>query len=251
MHIISLCTHHEAPIPVHCIGRKRSVHQNNPENGDAPKPLLNYVTFGEGIPQEVKAEIVKGSKLEEFSLNGSTVEDRFGQGRERFLLVTTASEYNATTPSGRPGSTLTAQMLQLSSTQSDRVFTIKLPDEALHLAGQQDTDGGMSVMSIITEQLQQQQPAPGLQRQASTDSRVMATLTSVYTMVFGKLRHTTLYSWCTRHCIVMSALLFISSPHVSTEILRRMTTIGTATSATNPVPTPDEQAGDRDEDLPG
>ena len=190
MHIIFLCTHHEPPIPVHCIDRKRNSHQNDPENGDGPKPLLNYVTFGEGIPQEVKAEIVKDSKLEEFTLNGSTVEDQFGQGRERFLFVTTARECNTTTPSGGPGSTLTAQMLQLASTERDRVLIVKLPDEPLHSAGQQDTDGRTSVLSI--DEQMQQQPAPGLQRQASTDSSVKTLLESLHSMVFGELRHSTL-----------------------------------------------------------
>lgn len=157
------------------------------------------MTFGEGIPQVVKTEFVKDSKLEEFTLNGSTVEDRFGQGRERFLLVTTASEYNATTPSGEPGSTLTAQMRQLASTQKDRVLLVKLPDEVLHLAGQEDTDGTTHVLSIIKEQMQQQ--LAGLQRQVSTDSWLPTMVQSVHKMVFGKLRHTTLYSWCTCHCI--------------------------------------------------
>ena len=170
------------------------------ENGNGPKPLLKYVTFGEGIPQEVKTEFVKDSKLEEFRLNGSTVEDRFGQGREKFLHVTRASEHNATTPSGDPGSTLTAQMLQLASTQSGRVLIVTLPDESLHLAGQQGTDGGMSVLSIINEQMQQQL-ASVLQRQASTESRIQTILESLHNMAFGKLRHTTLHSWCTCHCI--------------------------------------------------
>ena len=200
MHITSLCTNHEPPIPVHCIVRRRSAYQNDPENGNGPKPLLDYVTFGEGIPQEVKTEIVKESKLEEFRLNGSTVEDRFGHGREKFLFVAKASECNATTPSGDPGSTLTAQMLKLASTQNGRVLTVQLPDESLHL-GQQDTDGGMAVLSIINENMQQQQLASVLQRQASTDSRVLTILESLHNMVFGKLRHTTLYSWCTCHCI--------------------------------------------------
>lgn len=198
------------------IVRKRSLH--DAENGNGPKPLLKYVTFGEGIPQEVKTEFVKDSKLEEFRLNGSTVEDRFGQGREKFLHVTRASEHNATTPSGDPGSTLTAQMLQLASTQSGRVLIVTLPDEALHLAGQQGTDGGMSVLSIINEQMQQQL-ASDLQRQASTESRFQTMLESVHNMAF--------------------------------DILRRMTPNGTAASATNPVHEPNEQARDRDEELPG
>lgn len=250
MHIISLCTHHEPPIPVHCIDRKRNSHQNDPENGVGSRPLLNYVTFGEGIPQVVKTEFVKDSKLEEFTLNGSTVEDRFGQGRERFLLVTTASEYNATTPSGEPGSTLTAQMRQLASTERDRVLIVKLPDEALHLAGQQDTDGETSVLSIINEQVQQQL-APGLQRQASTDSTVLRIVESIHNMVFGKLRHTTLFSWCTCHCISKCLHYCLSPPHVSKDVRRRMRTNDTATSATNSVPEPNEQSKDGDEELPG
>ena len=173
------------------------------ESGDGrppPPPPPPYVAFGEGIHQEVKSSVVNHFNPEEFRLNGSSVEDRFGHSNERILFVTTPDEYEATTPSGARDSSLVAQMRQLEKTQSDRIVIVKLPDWALRSAGQQDANGESPVISIINDHLTQQ-PAPDLQPALSNMDSIRAWLQSIHKMVFRKFKiiHT-------HHCLFVTVV---------------------------------------------
>ena len=145
------------------------------------------MAYGEGIPPAVKRYYAaQYPRAEEFRLNGSTVDERFGQGNKKFLFVTKTSDYDANPPSGVPGSTLTAQMRQLATLQSDRVLTVKFSDEELtDVEGQLDTDGDLTDTPLNIERVQQQ-PANAVQRGISTDSKLLNMVESMHKMVFSK-----------------------------------------------------------------
>ena len=178
------------------------------------------MAFGEGIPEAVKSSIVSNSNLEEFRLNGTSVEDRFGRGSERFLFVTKSSEYEATNPSGNRESSLTAQLRQLATGPGNRVHVVQLPDAVLGETGQLNTDGESPVIAFINDSLQGQ-PCTPVQRQTSTDSRILASiypiLQSMHKMLFSKLR-TSLHLLLS-DCRVSVHTLTIS-PRLSTYSLR-------------------------------
>ena len=191
------------------------------ERGEIPPSHFNYVAFGEGIPEAVKSSIVSHYNLEEFRLNGTSVEDRFGRGSERFLFVTKSSEYEATNPSGNRESSLTAQMRQLATGPDNRVHVVQLPDTVLGETGQLNTDGESPVIAIINDSLQGQ-PCTPMQRQTSTDSKILTSiypiLQSVHKMLFSKLR-TSLHLLLLCDCRVSVHTLTIS-PRLSTDLLR-------------------------------
>ena len=222
------------------------------ERGEIPPSHFNYVAFGEGIPEAVKSSIVSHYNLEEFRLNGTSVEDRFGRGSERFLFVTKSSEYEATNPSGNRESSLTAQMRQLATGPGNRVHVVQLPDNVVEEPRQLNTDGVPPVIAIIEESMQRQS---SVQRQTSTDSRIWTSihpiLQSIHKMLFSKLR-TSLHLLLLCDCRVSVHTLTIS-PRLTTDSIRT----GGLPTATNVaddepnghVPEGGGGGGDADDDL--
>lgn len=160
----------------------------DPERGEVSAPHYDYAAFGRHIPANVKKAIMALYSAEEYNLNGLSVEERFAEGSEKLLCVTSRSEF-LESPSGDINSSLTSQMRHLENTQPHgRVNVVQIPDEKLHeVEGAQDTDGVPHLVDFINEQLQHQ-PArrPSLQRQSSTDSRVLAGIHSIHRLLFSK-----------------------------------------------------------------
>lgn len=163
--------------------------QSDPENGgEVPTTHYNYVAFGQGISDKVKKAIMNEFHADEYKLNGRSVEERFGEGSERVLCVTTPREYSES-PSGDASSSLTAQMRQLQATKpDDRVHVVQIPDQTLReVEGAQDTDGVSPVVSFVNDRIRQQPSNWAfLQRQNSNMNKVFTTLQSIHRMIFSK-----------------------------------------------------------------
>lgn len=111
--------------------------------------------------------------MDEFKLNGSTLEDRLKQDSKRYLFLAKASDYEAASP----GSSLATQVQQLPPTQDNRVVSLQLPDEM---------DGARPIIDLITG-FQQQQPATDQPIPNGTESgRIVALLQSMHRMLFSK-----------------------------------------------------------------
>lgn len=196
-------TSNDVPM-LYFLGPGTPSHQNDSENGgEVPTPNYNYVAFGQGISDKVQKAIMNLFNADEYKLNGRSVEERFGEGSDRVLCVTSRGEYASTSEDA--SSSLTAQMRQLEDNEpGGRVHVVQIPDEILsEVEGAEDTDDVSPVVGFVTEQLPRQ-PANRhyLQRQSSTDSRVLVavqslqrTMHSVHRIVFSKCGHTLLSSF--------------------------------------------------------
>lgn len=168
-------------------GRKNISLRNDLERGRLPVPLFDYVAFGRGIPPALTSSIINHYNVREFTLNGRSVEERFGESNERFLFVTKTSGHEEAIPPEDPEPSLTAQMRQFAIGRGNRVCEVQLTNN--ELTGTEN-QLNTNVIAIINRHIQQQ-------HQSSTERRILTIVQSLYSMVFRKcVKHTPISLVC-------------------------------------------------------